>query len=104
MTRATEFPEDEPLSTESEERNEVPIEQTRERRPKGAPADDSRVSGIVEKLAFWRRIGDFYQGVKMELRKTSWPTRSEVQSTTLVVLIAVFFFGFYLWGVDKLVT
>jgi preprotein translocase subunit SecE len=38
------------------------------------------------------------------MRKTTWPTRNEVWSTTLVVIIAVVFFGFYLWGVDRLVT
>ena len=50
------------------------------------------------------RLGQFYHDVKLEMRKTSWPTRSEVWSTTVVVLIAVIFFGFYLWGVDYLVT
>jgi preprotein translocase subunit SecE len=50
------------------------------------------------------RLGQFYHDVKLEMRKTSWPTRSEVWSTTVVVLIAVVFFGFYLWGVDFLVT
>jgi preprotein translocase subunit SecE len=50
------------------------------------------------------RIGEFYQNVKLELRKTSWPTRNEVWSTTVVVLIAIFFFGFYLWGVDRVIT
>lgn len=56
------------------------------------------------KLSFGGRIGEFYQNVKLELRKTSWPTRNEVWSTTVVVLIAIFFFGFYLWGVDRLIT
>ncbi|MBI3653183.1 MAG: preprotein translocase subunit SecE [Acidobacteria bacterium] len=54
--------------------------------------------------SFFGRIGQFYHDVKLEMRKTSWPTRSEVWSTTVVVLVAVVFFGFYLWGVDYLVT
>ena len=58
----------------------------------------------MPKLSFGGRIGEFYQNVKLELRKTSWPTRNEVWSTTVVVLIAIFFFGFYLWGVDRLIT
>src|SRR5215475_7616909 len=60
--------------------------------------------GRLSKLSFGGRIGEFYQNVKLELRKTSWPTRNEVWSTTVVVLIAIFFFGFYLWGVDRLIT
>ncbi len=58
----------------------------------------------LSKLSFGGRLGEFYQNVKLELRKTSWPTRNEVWSTTVVVLIAIFFFGFYLWGVDRLIT
>ena len=54
--------------------------------------------------SFLGRFGQFYHDVKLEMRKTSWPSRSDVWSTTVVVLIAVVFFGFYLWGVDYLVT
>ena len=38
------------------------------------------------------------------MAKATWPTRNEVWGTTVVVLIAMFFFGFYLWGVDRIVT
>ena len=62
------------------------------------------IAARLPKLWFGARIGEFYRNVKLEMRKTSWPTRSEVWSTTVVVLIAVFFFGFYLWGVDRLIT
>jgi len=30
----------------------------------------------------------------------SWPLRNEVVSTTIVVIVTVFLFGFYLWIVD----
>jgi preprotein translocase subunit SecE len=46
----------------------------------------------------------FYRDVKLEMKKVTWPTRQEVYSTTFVVLIAVFFFGFFLWGVDVLIS
>ena len=35
-----------------------------------------------------------------ELDKVTWPTRDEVRGTTIIVLITVFFFGFYLYGLD----
>ena len=44
----------------------------------------------------------FIRDVRLEMKKVSWPTRSEVISTTVVVLIAVAFFSVYLWGVDVL--
>jgi preprotein translocase subunit SecE len=50
------------------------------------------------------QVKQFYRDVKLEMKKVSWPTRQEVYSTTFVVLIAVFFFGFFLWGVDNLIS
>jgi preprotein translocase subunit SecE len=88
MSRVTEFPDDdEPLRDEP------------------SRSDEERERAIkLPKLSIGGRISDFYQAVKQEMRKTTWPTRSEVWSTTLVVLLAILFFGFYLWGVDRLVT
>ncbi len=34
----------------------------------------------------------------------TWPTREEVYDTTLVVIGITVFFGFFLWGVDVVVT
>ena len=44
----------------------------------------------------------FLRDVALEMKKVTWPTRSEVASTTVVVMIAVVFFAAYLWGVDNL--
>jgi preprotein translocase subunit SecE len=38
--------------------------------------------------------------VRLEMKKVSWPTRKEITGTTIVVLFAVFFFGFYLGLLD----
>jgi preprotein translocase subunit SecE len=42
----------------------------------------------------------FLAEVRSELKKSTWPSRSEVYSTTLVVIATSVFFGFYLWGLD----
>lgn len=42
------------------------------------------------------RIRNFLHEVRLELRQVTWPTRPDVRATTVVVVIAVFFFGFYL--------
>ena len=50
-----------------------------------------------------RKIGEgraFLTEVRSELKKVTWPSRSEVKSTTLVVIATSIFFGFYLWGLD----
>lgn len=42
----------------------------------------------------------FLASVRTEVEKVTWPTREEVRGTTIIVLITVFFFGFYLYGLD----
>lgn len=52
-------------------------------------------------------IGDirrFIHEVVLEMKKVSWPSRTEVINTTLVVIIAVFFFAFYLFGTDLVLS
>jgi preprotein translocase subunit SecE len=54
-----------------------------------------------EKIKQWAdRTKEFYLSVRSEMKKVSWPGRQEVMSTTLVVIIAVVFFGAYLGAVD----
>ena len=56
-----------------------------------------------EKIKQWAdRAKEFYFAVRSEMKKVSWPGRQEVMSTTLVVIIAVVFFGAYLGAVDVL--
>jgi preprotein translocase subunit SecE len=47
------------------------------------------------------RIGQFVHDVRAELKRVSWPTLQHVQNTTLITLVAVAFFAFYLFGVDQ---
>ena len=57
----------------------------------------------VEKIKDWTgKSKQFYLDVRSEMKKVSWPGRQEVVGTTIVVVIAVFFFGVYLGLVDFL--
>ena len=42
----------------------------------------------------------FLTDVRAEIRKTTFPSKKEVQGTTLVVILTVFVFAAYLWAVD----
>jgi preprotein translocase subunit SecE len=54
-----------------------------------------------QKIKDWAvRAKEFYLAVRSEMKKVSWPGRQEVISTTLVVIVAVLFFGAYLGVVD----
>jgi len=50
---------------------------------------------------WWPTLRDFLREVWSEMKKVSWPARSEVTGTTIVVIIACFLFGFYLFVVDS---
>ncbi|MBI1750271.1 MAG: preprotein translocase subunit SecE [Acidobacteria bacterium] len=47
-----------------------------------------------------RRFRQFLHEVRVEMRQVTWPTRDDVRATTLVVIVTVFFFGFFLFVVD----
>ena len=55
---------------------------------------------MEQKIRWYKRFFNFLKEVRAELRKVSWPSRNEVYSTTLVVIIAMLFFGFYLYLMD----
>jgi len=43
---------------------------------------------------------EFTKGSRIELRKMVWPTRPETTQMTIVVLVAVFLVGLFLWLID----
>jgi len=58
-------------------------------------------SGVVEKVSeTLQNSKEFVHDVRVEMKQVTWPTRSDVISTTWVVLVTVAFFGLFLWIVD----
>jgi preprotein translocase subunit SecE len=53
-----------------------------------------------DKIRWYRKLGNFLKDVKAELKKVTWPSKNEVTSTTVVVIAATIFFGFYLFFMD----
>ena len=54
-----------------------------------------------------RKFGElktFFAEVKSELKKVTWPSKQEVYATTIVVIMTTIFFGFYLYGLDILMS
>jgi len=50
---------------------------------------------------FPMRIKSFLSDVRNEMRKVTFPSRKEVQATTLVVIITVIIFGVYFFVIDQ---
>ena len=51
----------------------------------------------------WEKVRTFLQEVVVEMRKVSFPTRSEVIGTTIVVIVTSFIFAVYLFAADRLI-
>lgn len=49
-----------------------------------------------------RAVWDVMQGSRVELRKTTWPTRQEGLQTTLMIAVVVLIASLMLWGLDSL--
>jgi len=66
--------------------------------------DESRTNTGIDNLkATPARLMDFLKDVRSEMRKVIWPSRTDVQTTTTVVLVTVFIFAAYFWLVDNLI-
>ena len=57
---------------------------------------------MSQKIRWYKRFIVFLRDVKAEIKKVTWPSKNEVYSTTIVVLIATAFFGVYLYLLDLL--
>ena len=55
---------------------------------------------MSKKVKWYKRLGPFFKEVRAEVKKVTWPSRNEVYSTTIVVILATIFFGIYLYIMD----
>ena len=46
-------------------------------------------------------LKDYFKGVKVEMKKVVWPTRQELGSYTVVVLVTCAAFALAFWGIDS---
>ncbi len=55
---------------------------------------------MSDKERWYKRLANFLKETRAELKKVTWPSRTEITNTTVVVILATFFFGFYLFFMD----
>ena len=59
----------------------------------------------ADKIKGWYQSSkQFYQDVRSEMKKVSWPSRDEVFGTTVIVVASVFFLGIYLGLIDAVLA
>jgi len=50
----------------------------------------------------FKKIINFFQDVRQEMSKVSWPTRDELKGTTMIVIILTVILSLFIFGVDKI--
>ncbi|MGO4885398.1 MAG: preprotein translocase subunit SecE [Bryobacteraceae bacterium] len=50
------------------------------------------------------RTRDYYNELKLEMKRVTWPNRKQVESTTLVVIFTVFAFAAFFAVVDAILN
>ena len=58
--------------------------------------------GVVYTTALGKRVNGYRRDSFIEVRKVIWPSRQETIQTTLIVIVAVFIIGIFLWLLDML--
>ena len=53
---------------------------------------------------WYGKVRQFLSEVIVELKRTTWPSRKEVQGTTLVVIVTIFVFALFLFAVDYVLS
>jgi preprotein translocase subunit SecE len=76
--------------------------QTAKLKPGESNGSSLNLPGPIQRISEYPgRIRQFIHEVRVELKQVNWPTKPEVTSTTLVVIITVAFFGVYFFFVDR---
>ena len=53
---------------------------------------------------WWQNTRTFFAEVRNEMKRVTWPSKKEVYATTVVVILTTIFFGFYLYGLDVIMS
>jgi preprotein translocase subunit SecE len=59
---------------------------------------------MAEEKNWVQSTKDYINDLRLEMRRVSWPNRKQVESTTAVVIFAVFAFAGYFFVVDSLLS
>jgi preprotein translocase subunit SecE len=54
--------------------------------------------------AYPKRLKSFLHDVRVEMNKVNWPSRADVWSTTMIVIVTVAFFAGYFLLTDTILT
>lgn len=56
-----------------------------------------------KKAKFIDTTREYVEDIRAEMKRVTWPTREQVQATTVIVIVCVFAFAAYFSIVDKII-
>jgi preprotein translocase subunit SecE len=60
---------------------------------------------LAERVKGWpQTVRDYFQNLRLEMRRVTWPSKKQVQATTGIVILAVFAFAAYFAVVDAILS
>jgi preprotein translocase subunit SecE len=69
----------------------------------GQIAETPKLS-TLESMKLWpQQVKSYYEDLRQEMRRVTWPGRQQVQATTVVVILTVFAFAAYFGVVDAVI-
>jgi preprotein translocase subunit SecE len=66
------------------------------RPPQGAPP--------ASRGSWWTRLVEYYHGIIAEMRKVTWPDRTQVQQATIAIIIFVLLLGLVIYLLDAVLS
>jgi len=62
-------------------------------------------TSFVDQVKRWPvEVKNYVQDLQMEMRRVTWPSRTQVRATTMVVIVTVFAFAAYFEVVDSIIA
>ena len=69
-----------------------------------AQTEQENQGNFVQRVSSWpAEVKDYFEELRAEMRRVTWPSWKQVRATTTVVLFAVFAFAAYFAVVDQIV-
>lgn len=57
-----------------------------------------------KKKGFFKKVADWFRGMKSELKKVVWPTPKQILNNTVVALVVMLVSSVVIWGFDSIAS
>ena len=93
------------LEKSSEKAAEKPVKQQQKQQQQKQQQKPAKSGKQAQKKdGIFKKIVTYFKNVRLEVKRTTWPSRNEVFRMSLIVIGALLFFGVFIFALDQLMT